>query len=78
MSKSASRPSTLSELIGAPPTELDALTAAEVAALTQAIDNTRQRQKQQLMHAMQAALSHIPALLRGPVRAILLPSRASR
>jgi predicted DNA-binding transcriptional regulator YafY len=52
---------------------LDVLTPAEIETLRLRIRTARQRQKQQLAGAFEAALNHIPALLRGPVRKILFP-----
>ncbi len=52
---------------------LDALTPAEIETLRLRIRAARQQQKQQLARASEAALSHIPTLLRGPVRKILFP-----
>lgn len=53
--------------------ELAALDAAETQALTAALQSARRKQQQQLQQAFEAALGHIPMLLRGPVRKILLP-----
>jgi hypothetical protein len=61
------------ELGGKPLPELAALDAAETQALTAALQAARRRQQQQLQQAFEAALGHIPMLLRGPVRKILLP-----
>ncbi len=52
---------------------LDALTSTEIDMLRQSIRTARAHQKQQLARAFEAALGHIPALLRGPVRKILFP-----
>lgn len=53
--------------------ELAVLDAAETRALTQALQRARRRQQEHLQQAFEAALGHIPFLLRGPVRKILLP-----
>ncbi|MFC4251636.1 hypothetical protein [Sinimarinibacterium flocculans] len=61
------------ELGGAPIAGLDALDAAEQQALAAAVRKARQRQQALLAQAFDAALAHLPMLLRGPVRKILLP-----
>ncbi|TJY56664.1 hypothetical protein E4T66_19060 [Sinimarinibacterium sp. CAU 1509] len=61
------------ELGSQPLPALDALTTAEIELLRQSIRAARVHQKQQLARAFEAALGHIPALLRGPVRKILFP-----
>jgi hypothetical protein len=53
--------------------ELAVLDDAETQALTTALQRARRRQQEQLQQAFEAALGHIPMLLRGPVRKILLP-----
>ena len=68
------RPRTLSEELGdAALPGLDTLSAPEQQALAEAVRNARRRQQAQLAQAFEAALAHVPALLRGPVRKILLP-----
>jgi hypothetical protein len=52
---------------------LEALDARELDTLTAAVREARRTQQRQLTQAMEAALGHLPALLRGPVRRILLP-----
>lgn len=64
----------LTQLLGdSLPPGLEQLGADELQALTDAVSQARRRQQQQLARAMEAALGHLPALLRGPVRRILLP-----
>lgn len=63
----------IKELGGGPLPGIERLDAAELAALTAALRKARSRQQQLLAGALEGALSHIPMLLRGPVRKILLP-----
>lgn len=63
----------IDEIGGGTLTGLDALDADDLQALTDAMRKARRSQQQQLAHALEAALGHVPALLRGPVRKILLP-----
>ena len=53
--------------------QLDALDEAELTALTEALRRARRNQQQQLQRAFEAALEHVPLLLRGAVRKILAP-----
>jgi hypothetical protein len=59
------------ELGAAPPKGLDALSEQELADLAAALHDARARDKAALAQAMQAALQHVPRLLRGPVRKIV-------
>ena len=59
------------ELGGKTPPPLDALSPAEIDALAELLRRARRNQQEQLSRAFEAALSHIPALLRGPIRKIL-------
>ncbi len=52
---------------------LEPLDASELDTLTTAVRHARREQQRQLAQAMEAALGHLPAMLRGPVRRILLP-----
>ena len=61
------------ELKGAALPSLDALSDAEAGSLARSIRDARRRQKQHLSTAFEAALTHVPLLLRGPVRKILFP-----
>ncbi len=61
------------ELGGKPLPDLAALDAAEIDALTEALKRARRHQQQQLKQAFEAALEHVPMLLRGAVRKILAP-----
>lgn len=53
--------------------QLDGLDESELAALTEALRRARRNQQQQLQRAFEAALEHVPLLLRGAVRKILAP-----
>ena len=59
------------ELGGKTPPPLDALSPAEIDTLAELLRRARRHQQEQLNRAFEAALSHIPTLLRGPVRKIL-------
>lgn len=61
------------ELGGVTLPDLSPLGAAEIAALTASLCRARSNQEAQLQRAFDDALGHIPLLLRGPVRKILLP-----
>ena len=61
------------ELGGKTLPDLQALSGAEIASITESLRRARHNQEQQLQRAFDAALGHIPLLLRGPVRKILLP-----
>ena len=61
------------ELAGKTPPDLGALAPGEIEALTAALRRARRNQQEQLKRASESALGHIPLLLRGPVRKILLP-----
>lgn len=64
----------LAETLGRPAAEFQALAAlepAQVELLVESIQLTQQRQKAALETAMNDALDHLPALLRGPVKKIL-------
>ena len=60
------------ELHCSAPQDFSRLEEAEVQLLTDCLRSTKKRQHSQLRQSMEAALSHIPALLRGPVKRILL------
>jgi hypothetical protein len=53
-----------------PPDGLHALTDAQLADLVTAITDARRRQGEALAAAGDRALSHIPRLLRGPIRRV--------
>ena len=61
------------ELHGAAPPGFDGLDEAALRHLAASVRGARQAQKADLAQALEAALGHVPALLRGPVRRILLP-----
>lgn len=61
------------ELSGKPLPDLSPLAAEDLKALTEAVRRARRNQQAALQRAFEAALGHIPALLRGPVKKILLP-----
>lgn len=68
----------LRRLLGAElPKGLEALDADETQALYTLIADARQRQRDQLHQALEAALRHVPALARGTVRRILFPGDRS-
>ncbi|MFA5939326.1 MAG: hypothetical protein WC809_08220 [Sinimarinibacterium sp.] len=52
---------------------IERLESAEISELTAALRKARRRQQELLAGALEGALSHIPMLLRAPVRRILLP-----
>lgn len=53
---------------GVLPPGIEALEAPQVAKLCSTVEAARTRQQAQIESALQAALAHLPALLRGPVR----------
>jgi hypothetical protein len=59
------------ELGGDPPETFHALPPGAISALTVALRAARSRQKRQLDEALTAALEHVPALMRLPIRKIL-------
>ncbi len=61
------------ELGGKSLPDLAALSAAEIESFTESLRRARRAQEEQLKRAFDSALGHIPLLLRGPVRKILLP-----
>ncbi len=66
----------LARELGTAPSALpppDPLRAEELQLLQTAMLMTRQRQQAHLRDALNAALKHVPALLRGPVRKVLFP-----
>ncbi|MDR3417375.1 MAG: hypothetical protein P4L83_14440 [Nevskia sp.] len=58
------------ELGAEPPRPIAALGAQELDRLTAALGEARRLQRQQIEQAMEGALHHVPALLRGAVRKI--------
>lgn len=65
---------TLIETLGGGPLPgLERLEAGELQLLVDAVRHARHQQQRQLAQAIEAALGHLPALLRAPVRRILLP-----
>ncbi len=65
--------STLNHTLGRPlPAALDKLDAQELGLLNQAVSTLKTEQSQHMRQAMEEALKHVPALLRGTVRKILL------
>lgn len=63
----------LAELGGGPLAGIERLDASEQSELTAALRQARRRQQELLAGALEGALAHIPLLLRGTVRKILLP-----
>lgn len=62
----------LSEELGVrAPERLSELNEAELSLLTEAVKRLKKRQDVELNSALENALSHVPALLRGAVRKIL-------
>lgn len=59
------------ELGGNAPAALAALSEQELTVLADAVARLKTRQQQDLGKALEAALGHVPALLRGAVRKIL-------
>lgn len=62
-----------SELGGEVPPGFDSLDEAALRRLADAVREARRLQKADIAAALAAALGHVPALLRGPLRKILLP-----
>lgn len=52
---------------------LEALGADDQRRLAQQLNEARARQQAELARALEAALQHVPMLLRGAVRKVLLP-----
>lgn len=64
----------LAQTLGKPASEFQALAGlqpSQVDLLTESIVSTQKRQRAALEVAMKDSLSHVPALLRGPVKKIL-------
>lgn len=61
------------ELGGEVPPGFESLDEAALRRLAEAVRQARQQQKADIAAALAAALHHVPALLRGPLRKILLP-----
>jgi hypothetical protein len=59
------------QLRGAVPDSLCELSDAELTHLTEAVADARHRQAAALAEAGDRALSHIPRLLRGPIKRIV-------
>jgi hypothetical protein len=57
-------------LASEPPEGLRALTGPQLADLTSAITDARRRQGEALVAAGDRALSHVPRVLRGPIRRV--------
>ena len=75
----AQEPSTLpakilgAELGGRVPPGFESLDEAALRQLAGAVREARRLQKSDIAAALGAALGHVPALLRGPLKKILLP-----
>lgn len=54
-----------------PPEEMARLTEGQLEELAAAIETMHEHQEQALQQAMEDALSHVPAMLRKPVRRML-------
>ena len=63
----------LSRELGGKLPDLGALDDADIDALTESLRRARRHQQKQLQQAFDAALEHVPLLLRGAVRKILQP-----
>lgn len=63
--------SLLADRLGAPVTGLPGLKLAEAETLLSALDAAKARQRAALQASTEAALGHVPMLLRGAVRKIL-------
>lgn len=61
----------LAAALGAPVNGLTGLKQAEVEKLLAALAAAKQRQRAALQNSTEAALSHVPMLLRGAVRKVL-------
>jgi hypothetical protein len=59
------------ELGGKTPPELAGLTAEELVQLTKMLRDAKRTQKQHIKRAFDSALSHVPFLLRGPLKKML-------
>lgn len=59
------------ELGFAAPAELAVLTDAELAELASCLKQAKSAQKEQIRRAFDSALSHVPFLLRGPLKKML-------
>lgn len=55
-----------------PPDGVAGLAPEDLADLARALEQARRRQSADLHEAMRRSLDHIPGLLRGPVRKLLL------
>jgi hypothetical protein len=73
MPKKAAGDSLAAELAGTAPAGLDALDDSARSKLAAAIGEARRRQQADIAEALTAALGHVPLLLRGAARKILLP-----
>jgi hypothetical protein len=59
------------ELGGKVPPELAALSTEELVQLTKLLRDAKRTQKQHIKRAFDSALSHVPFLLRGPLKKML-------
>jgi hypothetical protein len=74
MAQAQDRQQPLADALGNRPLPtLDAIDEVEIRALADAVRSARQHQRAQFERALQAALGHLPALLRAPVRKVLFP-----
>ncbi len=60
------------ELRAEPPASLETLEPKEIQRLAEAVRAARKKQQADMATAMESALKHVPALLRGTVRKIFL------
>jgi len=67
-----SKTNVLADALGAPlPTGLESLKKPELEKLAAAFANAKTQQRAALLASTEAALSHVPMLLRGAVRKVL-------
>lgn len=59
---------------GTPPPAFEAMSAADIQALSDTLQEAHRRQQTQLKESLEHALSYVPKLLRGAVRKVLFPS----
>ncbi len=69
--KSAATASLVAALGGPVPAGLEALSKAQAEKLAAALQAAQAAQRQALKNSSEAALSHVPMLLRGAVRKVL-------
>ncbi len=74
MAHAQDRRQVLADALGNRPLpSLDAIDEDAIGVLADAVRKARQHQRAELDRALEAALRHLPALLRVPVRKVLFP-----